>query len=333
MTSLLWPADVPVGWKKWKDFSGPWCKGRYEHEEPPHFGVTEVDHLAADQTLFHSPHWDRVSYLTAMVESGGRFGTCIMYDGTGITAGIHQAVAVYPRNLKAQGPLWKLLWRMDNFIPLPYFPLWGYLEEEGWQLGPKGLTHAHLGRLITGREIRVAIAPNDGKVPRRGRKFDIAEKWLNAMWEIFEMVDGRRSQVLFGLENMMDFAQTVDIKEGWTIEDYAYHGRVEQHDPFDLPEVDLAMAHFWCNWVNAPSKAKQIFRQCVQRIYKDPVKGACALIHKLGTSTYGRWDDDIGRGEGRKYKSRYQRFREVARDIYPEELFEPDGVMPDDLPG
>ena len=56
-------------------------------------------------------HLDRASRLTAEVESGGRFGSVMSYDGTGMTAGIHQAIAVYPKNLKDQGPLWKLLLR------------------------------------------------------------------------------------------------------------------------------------------------------------------------------------------------------------------------------
>ena len=67
-------------------------------------------------------HLSWVSWLTAMVESDGKFGSVMNYDGTGMTAGIHQAIAVYPKapgdgNKKnEQGPMWKLMNRIWAMI-------------------------------------------------------------------------------------------------------------------------------------------------------------------------------------------------------------------------
>jgi len=311
---------------------------------PPSFGVTLEEHGAADRTIYHGPHWDRVSYLTAMVESGGKFGTCVMFDGTGITAGLHQAVAVYPRSLFDQGPLWKLLWRMNAVIPLPYYPLWGYIDEESWQLSPQGLIWKSSWKesscLVPGRVIRANVAPVDGVVPRSGRNFDIAEKWLAAFHEVFSSSQGHRTQVLYGIEHFIHHAENFvlergsDVGELVTLERAVYGGAAQDRDPFLLcPELDLAMALFWCNWVNGPSVANKIMKKHFKKIRKNPVTGAVRLVYDLGTSKYGRWDDDIGRGEGRKYKSRYQRFREEAMKLYPAELFQPGAIMSDDLPG
>lgn len=345
MTSLLWAGtDAKPRWKKWKKFSGPMVRGLEPLPVPPAFGVSLEEHGAKDHTIYHGPHWDRVSYLTAMVESGGKFGTCVMFDGTGITAGLHQAIAVYPKNLFAQGPLWKLLWRMNAVIPLSYYPLWGYIDEESWQLSPRGLIWKSTWKdgtvLVPGRAIRAAVAPVNGVVPRKGRNFDTAEKWLAAFHEVFSTSPGHRTQVLYGIEHFIDHAENFvlergkDVGELITLENAIYKGTAEARDPFEeLPELDLAMALFWCNWVNGPSVANKIMKRCFKLISRKPKQGALKLVSLLGNSKYGRWDDDIGRGEGRKYKSRYQRFREVAMKLYPPELFLPGAIMSDDLPG
>lgn len=345
MSSLLWAGtDAEPRWKKWKKFSGPMVRGLEPLPVPPAFGVSLEEHGTGDHVIYHGPHWDRVSYLTAMVESGGKFGTCVMFDGTGITAGLHQAVAVYPRNLWEQGPLWKLLWRMNSVIPLPYYPLWGYIEESGWQLSPRGLIWQSTWKdnvvLVPGRAIRPAVAPVDGVVPNSGEHFDIAEKWLAAFHEVFSTSPGHRTQVLYGIEHFINWAEKFVLKRGddvgelVTLEDVVYKGAAEDRDPFsECPELDLAMALFWCNWVNGPSVANRIMKKHYKKIASDPVTGAVRLVYDLGTAKYGRWDDDIGRGEGKKYKSRYQRFRTEAKKLYPKELFQPGAIMSDDLPG
>ena len=66
-------------------------------------------------------HLGRAAYLTEQVESNGMYGSVMNYDNTGMTAGLHQAIAVYPKELEDkdfnaaddQGPLWKLLRRID----------------------------------------------------------------------------------------------------------------------------------------------------------------------------------------------------------------------------
>ena len=114
-----------VSWKKFKHYSGPRIVGK------KNFILVE-----------NPTHLEKALYLTSIVESGAKFGTIVMFDGTGVTAGLTQAIAVYPRELQHednnalddQGPLWKLLSRMEYECGASVNNLWNKFKEVGWYL-------------------------------------------------------------------------------------------------------------------------------------------------------------------------------------------------------
>jgi hypothetical protein len=89
-------------------------------------------------------------------------------------------------------------------------------------------------------------------------------------------------------------------------------------------ELDLAMAIWYSNSVNAPA----IAIQCLGAAWKEAGgkldKLPSEIIRQLGTSTFGRWNANIAGG-------RYQRSRKVAMDcgLWSTSLFKTaGGIMP-----
>ena len=100
-----------VSYRKRKNYSGPLIAGTEPYPAP-----------SAERAGFHI---DRAYWLTTRVETGGKFGAVMAYDGTGMTAGPDQHIAVYPKELANedlnaaddQGSLWKLLRRLEVCDP------------------------------------------------------------------------------------------------------------------------------------------------------------------------------------------------------------------------
>jgi len=289
-------------------------------------------------------HIDRAEWITAMVESSGKFGTVISYDGTGITAGLHQCVAVLPRHLNTQGSLWRLLNRVRAVAneTQEWQKLRAALAHEGWTLGRDGkLRKTSGGKLVFGKEMRAVLTGDaDGKMPSSGPGRKAAEKWAELFHELFLHPSTFKVQRNYGLEHFMKRNDRVKLR--WsksapdlTIQEAVYGAKhfSTMTDDDITPELDLAMALFWSNTVNAPGAALK--RLC--RAYdKHGSKGVIALegaafarhlITRLGNTSFGRWDDDIPGG-------RYQRTRKWAMKVWPKHLFTtPNAVMPKDLPG
>lgn len=308
-------------WRKYKSFSGPLVnRGDAVLQEP------DMDDY----------HFDRAFWLTSMVETGGIAGLVNMYDGCGATCGLHQAIAVYPRDLSKQGPLWKLLWRMDSVVPIDYYYLGDQLDSMSWRITAAGLVHRDTGELIKPKVIRNTLTPKNGRVPETGPEWDQSKQWAEAFAELFMITAGIRAQVLTGIEHMHKMAKRHVLKleidkYTCTIENRCYNDCVDNPNPYIDPAADLAMCLFWCNAINGPTPAKRALEKA--SLCKDPTdpaqshKFAEHLIRLLGNSKYGRWDDDLK-------PSRYQKAREYALKIWPKELFVgPKAVMPKDLPG
>lgn len=305
-------------------------------------------------------HLARASYLTAQVESGGRYGTVISYDGTGITAGIHQAVAIYPANVadknvgNDQGPLWRLLYSLKDYweknlaytAPFPEsaaspnfsWPMFETgLAAEGWLLASSGLFHLDTLRRVSGQSIRETfVGSADGVMPVAGQGRKMAETWADIFHKLFSSEWTFETQLAFGdsffaMDSIkkLRFCSKGSLRET-TIAGYFYEGK-------DIPVVtpdflggplDLALSVYWSNSVNAPSYALKVLCKVADNYVfaRDPLF-AKALISALGNSSFGRWDDDIPNG-------RYQRTRKAAMSIWPIDLFEgPSAVMPKDLVG
>ncbi len=310
--------------------------------------------VAQQPVNFESSHLDRAAWLTAEVESGGLFGGVMNYDGTGMTAGIHQGVAVYPRALadekvdNDQGPLWKLLARMRSTAPdclqlLHLFEkLWGYHQ---WYLDDAGVLRARNdGKPVSGPDIRLELTGNkNGCAPTQGQRKELAEEWVQTFHEAFKHPATFDAQNNWGVAHFTKRADRTKLRfckrpvnKKKTIHDVLYGSNFHISHPQELPHfsfaIDLANAVFWSNTVNAPSAALKVLCKVVDSVGTVYTKGtgtdgfSRALIKALGTSSYGRWDDDIKNG-------RYQRTRKAAMDVWPEEFFKKDGIMPKDLEG
>jgi hypothetical protein len=315
-----------VKWRQWKDYSGPFIK------------PTTKLRLSED-----SNHWERIVWLTAQVESGGKFGAIVGYDGTGITAGLNQCISVFPKELSHednnprddQGPLWKLLEYIRQDCRDTVRELEDELFECGWVLKDNYLYHID-GGLVNGREIREEFTPNQGKVPKFGRDWDSAKSWALIFNDIFADQRSFNAQIRFAIDHAYKTARRKPhILRGQTVESLIYQGNVKDTKLIspDNP-MDLAMAVFFSNAVNAPAmafrKLKQAYDEFSQQMNKRPnwqnrrdrFIFAKTLIYKLGTADYARWNFKVSNG-------RYQRTLKAATKRWPINFFEgADQIMP-----
>jgi len=298
---------IKVKHKKIKSFSGPYIYGT----KNAFSGF--VDNLNMENTY----HLYRAFWLTTMVESGGMVGTIMGADGTGITASLEQLPAVYPRNMKVQGPLFKMLRRIDFVVPVEYYLPF---SDMGWIIGDDGiLRDDRSGKEISPRVIRNTFSPNAGKVPKRGPKWIEARDWAIAFHYLFIMEPTIPIQIKYGIERFCKFAQRYKTKRlgHETVEDLLYDGNVQNPQPYkDDPALDLAMCMWWNYWVNSPVTAIKRLREVIIFCNKDEDLGP-KIIKNLRGSKYGRWGTN-----------RYDRTRQHAMKIWPKELFEKDGPMP-----
>lgn len=287
-------------------------------------------------------HLDRVSWLTAQVESGGKFGTVINYDGTGMTAGIHQAIAVYPRALddgvKAndQGPLWKLLnriWSLPDTLQLATVrdPLVEFMDRYGMILSPEGkCLSVGTGKLLSGQLIRdIFSGASSGVMPISGKNRERAEECAELFHSLFACPDTFRVQLRYGAEHFVKRSERVKLRfcktsvmKSDTIREAIYPCALPRVDSEVCPpELDLAMSVFWSHSVNAPGMALKKLCRAVD-LATDPDEFPKVLLRVLATTKYGRWHRDIKGG-------RYQRTRKYAMQIWPKNLFVgPEAIMP-----
>lgn len=349
--------DPKVTWRKYKKFSGPRILGSSPMSVP-----------TTDR------HVDRAYWLTAKVESGAKFGAIVMYDGTALTGGPDQHIAVYPKHLADdnakddQGGLWKLLRRLEytNGGHVEHMEvLWGMLREHGWYISQDGAlryledndkipllggyTNARAGELVFGDHIRRVLTPcgvgvvprhnypseavHGGATPKKGWAWSGAREWALAFHRVLAHPDTHRAQVQFGREHLVERTHKRRIKymgKWHPLSDVGYGDRevtaIRVGNDCWSEERDLALAIYQSHSVNAPGKANRILGQARKgRVDRFPQR----LIKLLGTSSYGRWDDDLKTG-------RYQRTRSAARasGLWPKSLFDgPKAIMPKDLPG
>jgi len=303
-------------------------------------GAESMDDVTTDL------HLDRASWLTAQVESGGKFGTVINYDGTGMTAGIHQAIAVYPRalddNLKAndQGPLWRLLnriWSLHDTRVLASVrdTLIANMDRYGMILSPEGkCLDAPTGDLLSGKAIRnIFTGDASGVMPSSGPKRRQAEEWVELFHDLFACHETFRSQLRFGEEHFVKRCERtklrfckVDSFKETTIREVCYPCALPRVDSEGYtPDWDLAMCVYWSHSVNAPGMALRKICKALDltKLKLDMDKDFPRVLLKILADTkYGRWHRSIAGG-------RYQRTRNYAMKIFPENLFVGlDAIMP-----
>lgn len=293
-------------------------------------------------------HIDRASWLTAMVESGGKFGTVISYDGTGMTAGIHQAIAVYPRGVTPvdhnpkndQGPLWGLVQRCQG-TPGIWLDIGDNLArmiaERGWQIVAGELRDKFSGKLITGHVIRGHLTGDpDGVMPKKGACRADAEVWAKAFSDFFSDPRTFPLQLQWGEDKLIKKVTRLKLRHspqkyyrGKTAQEVFYGEDLYVGTTFALdlePCFDLAMCVWLSFMVNAPAIALKHLCKVISVYNTDGVEAfSKALIERLGNARWGRWDDDIVNG-------RYQRTRRFAKKVWPSELFVgKNAIMPKNL--
>lgn len=324
-------AHVGIGWRAFGDYSGPVISG-----------IDPIDPPRED-----SRHVARAYWLTTKVETGARFGTIVMYDGTAVTGGPDQHVAVYPRHLaddvleNDQGGLWKLLRRLEYVgggLRSPIDRLWGALKDRGWYVSQDGMLRGLSdGVLVAGKAIRNAFTPDDGAVPKDGPKWETAKAWAITFHDLLAHPDGRTAQIEFGMEHLVDRTRSrrVALDRGNVISvlDAGYDDReitALRVGGEDWPEyLDLALCVYQSHSVNAPAIANRALITASMAHTNDELKFSKLLLSLLGNSSFGRWDDDIPGG-------RYQRTRLVAQQsgLWSASLFDgPNAIMPRDLVG
>lgn len=303
---------IKVKHKKIKSYSGPYVYGTKS-------AFSGSDSLKTQDTF----HLYRAFWLTTMVESGGMVRTIMGADGTGITASLEQLPAVYPRNMKVQGPLFKMLRRIDFVVPVEYYlPL----NDMGWFIGDDGvLRDDQFGKEISPKVIRNTFTPNAGKVPKTGEQWIQARDWALAFHYLFIMEPTIPIQIKYGIERFCKFAQRyrTGLLNKETVENLLYSGNVQNPQPFSNQTMDLAICMWWNYWVNSPVTAIKKLRVVLAHNTSIPLRDyerqefGEALIKELRQSKYGRWGTN-----------RYDRTREHAMKVWPAELFEKDGPMP-----
>lgn len=286
-------------------------------------------------------HIDEISWLTACVESGGKFGCVMNYDGTGMTAGIHQAIAVYPSAIKDnnarndQGPLWKLLARLGGLGITGEIE--DHLEAWGCTLTADGKCVSSLtGDLVSGPAIRRMFNGDSGgwmPLDRTIRKECV--RWVKEFHTAFSDPLGFQTQLAYGHNAFEKFARSTlrycgneDFRKRSILD--VFYGKKSLGVVREMSEeMGLAMAMAFSHAVNAPSKVLRILCRKVvdffgRDVYYRDAAVAKRIIVSLGNTPFARWDDDLKNG-------RYQRTRNYAMKHWDGSLFEPDGIMPSNL--
>jgi hypothetical protein len=289
-------------------------------------------------------HWERIVWLTSQVECGGRFGTVQSFDGAGMTAGLTQAIAVYPKEIAHednnpkddQGALWKLLDLIKTHHPDLITRIDDEFKELGWTLYKGQVRYVNEdktpGDLVNGRVIREELTPNQGVVPNYGEAWDSAKSWVLMFHNIFSNEDSFAKQVAFAIEHTQSLAKRKPpFLKGQSIQSILYRDNYQDTKLFSRNDpMDLAAAILFSNAVNAPAMAFRKLQQALEEFGKRPNwqnpgernEFAKILIRALGEANYARWNFKIVTG-------RYQRTRKAAMILWPRHLFEgPKAVMP-----
>jgi len=319
-----------VQWRQFGDYSGPMVVGATAIPVP-------TSKLSAE----------RFYWLTTKVETNGTFGTVVMFDGTGLTAGPDQFIIVYPKELANedfnaeddQGPLGALLARVLAVATTPAAAaIQAGFRARGWVLSPSGVLRyaadqtvtvagkqlqVKAGATVHGALIRNELTPAGGRVPPNGPQWDQAARWATLFSQLFSDPATFTTQRLYGLEHMEKAFQSRRLNLNGI-------STVEQVIGADVttatltPALELAFAVWYSNSVNAPAIAVT----CLQNAWK-VASGSRELLPRvllqmLGTSNFGRWNANIPGG-------RWQRTRDAAirSGLWPWALFDgPNAIMP-----
>ena len=300
-------------------------------------------------------HVRRAVIVTEGVETGYRVGSVMAADGTGMTCGRGQHILVYPRELanedfdaeNDQGGLGKLLCEIEVKAPSQELEvLYGALNWEEWYVARDGKLRwlkdmrvmlagrwvdCNAGDVVHGNVLRNAITPVNGKVPKKGERWQKARQWALFFHNVFSNPSSFKVQFDFEVDHLVQrtghrkFAFHENRRKE-TILQVVYGGcdirGLRVGEPI-TEELDLAMCVFHSHTVNAPSVSFRTLRDVLRVTGYEYGSGASAeasfarqLLRALAKVRYGRWNEDIRGG-------RWARTRECARKsgMWPARFF------------
>lgn len=299
----------------------------------------------ADYSLRSNAHLERIFWVTSYVEAGAKFGGVNMYDGCGATAGLHQSILVYPKEVAMedfaaeddQGSLGAMIAGMPDCHDKEVLQ-WAFAKE-GWDLRGDGklyytkdrqvrlgskLVSAKAGQQVYGAELRNTMTPTAGKVPAVGDNWKTACYWATLLHNLFKNPATYEYQVKCGLGYIEKDSRRLKIGTN-SILDVVYGGSMST--PLS-PELDLAMTLFFGHAVNSPATALKCLNLAAAGAKKDPKLLAPSLARILGTTSFGRWSASLGK------VSRWNRTRAAmlklneSTKFWDLKLFDYGGIIP-----
>jgi len=291
-------------------------------------------------------HWDRILWLTSQIESGGKFGSVMAYDGTGMTGGLIQAVAVYLKALEKinnnpaeeQGSLWELLTDIKESDSTLLSNLDAEFDKLGWQLRKGKIYQGETSNLIRGKTIRDILTPTLGTVPRIGPNWENSKAWAILFHEIFSDERSFAAQKEFGIKHFKRAAKRkLPLLNKKSIESIFYNGNIEKTTFKITNPLDLALSFLFSNMVNSPTSAFTKLKEAIESTFPTYFTSnsviefnnqtirtliAKAIIQALAKGGPARWSYELPNG-------RYQRTRRAAKNVWRSAFFkDPTGLMP-----
>jgi len=260
-------------------------------------GISIVGDVKWDPSTIHKEnHLDKATWLTSAVEVGAKFGTVQSYDGAGISCGIDQKIALFPKTMQ-QGELWPFLLKIEQGIPSNNPNLVALLNEfthAGWYFDTRGvIRHKNTGTPVTGAELRNEFAPLNGMVPESGPLYDKAVKWATIWHNLMSDPATFSVQIRETKNDLLTSQKDLESQV------YKRYCNIDDASAAVVgvnitPELDLAMCVYHSFSVNAPGKARQVLMDVLARNL-GPLDFAKQLVKGLGTNSYANWRERYAR--------------------------------------
>jgi len=275
-----------------------------------------------DTNKYVGTHIDRVISLASAVESSGLFGTVMNYDGTGMTAGIAQCIALYPREIRNednfagddQGPLWKLVEAVHDEHPDVTKELYKALRKTGWSIKDGVIRRTTDGSIVSARILREILSPPNGVVPSHGLEWETTKRWGLMFHKLFSnpktfdiQIENAKEHIVSGINRKPRALKRKTAQE--LVYDRLPDNFLEKDEP-----LDLALACLWSNAVNAPAPAYQVLADVLTErpnLSKESHRDAMAAKILLS----------LKNTERKNWQKRYKRTRKAAMKIWPKKLF------------
>lgn len=289
---------MKVSWASYNGFSGPRIIGTRRY-------------VAPDKPT----GWDLIVAAVAEPESGF-YDTVVLYDGTAVTAGLFQWTLT-------SGRLQKLLARMMSLASHTFWSAFGpVLPDKDVTLSPDGTlsdTSDSYRKPLTKNRLRAIFTPPDGRVPRRGAK------WEDAVATAIAFNTAFANPIYYSVQTDFFYAELVRelaAKRPWldglsirqVLPNPLNETVTEKRDGclFEYtndPYPAAVRALFWSCFQNNPVTAMKYLNQS---------KGGPDFVRRVAHSRFGNWG--IEKAKTNKRESRYSKVVKVVNRIFKAEI-------------